>query len=91
MRVTIVNADRTVGINGEFRTLDMAPLEPSIHAIQWYETYGEVEYVTKFENGEFIKPANQIITNMDIIQAAIDAWHSKAPPPDPPFFTALYM
>jgi len=77
MKVTIVADDNSVGIDGEFFSpLDLSQLDPSIHAIQWYGEYGEVEYKTRFENGALVKPVNVVITDAAPYQFAIDAWNA---------------
>jgi hypothetical protein len=47
MRITIVPSDKTIGIDGEFLLSiqqDMSWVPENIHAVQWYDTRGEVEY-----------------------------------------------
>lgn len=76
MRLVIIADDARVGIDAlNYDGLDMSQLDPSIHAIQWYGEYGEVEFKTKFENGQIVKPQNQIITDVTPYQWAIDAWN----------------
>jgi hypothetical protein len=66
MKLTIIAEDGQINVNGVFyQDLDVSQLDPSIHAVQWYGEYGEVEYVTKFVDGAIVKPANKFITNMD--------------------------
>lgn len=43
MRATIIVADNSIGINGEFKTVTL-PDMGSISAVQWYEDNGHVEY-----------------------------------------------
>jgi len=77
MRLTIVADDGAVGIDGEFFSeLDLSALDPAIHAVQWYGEYGEVEFKTRFENGAFVKPANEAITDAAPYQFAVDAWNA---------------
>lgn len=77
MRLTIISDDGAVGVDGEFFSeLDLSALDPAIHAIQWYGEHGEVEFKTRFENGVFVKPENQVITDVSPYQFAIDAWHA---------------
>lgn len=87
MRVTIIPDDQSVGVNGEFISpIELPELDSSIHAVQWHEEWGEVEFKTQFQNGKLIKPANQIITDFAPFQFAVDAWEAaKAalPQPDP--------
>jgi hypothetical protein len=47
MRITIVPSDKTIGIDGDFLLSiqqDMSWVPENIHAVQWYDTRGEVEY-----------------------------------------------
>lgn len=75
MRLTIVADDNAVGVDGEFLSpLDLAQLDPNIHAVQWYGEYGEVEFRTRFENGKPFTPQNEYITDISPYQFALDAW-----------------
>lgn len=77
MKLVIIADDASVGIDAlNYGGLDMSQLDPSIHAIQWYGEYGEIEFKSKFENGQIVKPQNQIITNMTPYQWAVDAWNA---------------
>lgn len=75
MRAIIVPIDKLVVIDGVARGSLNYTVDAAVHAVQWYDTYGEVEYVTT-ANG---KPANQKITSLDAFQSAIDAWNAAAP------------
>jgi hypothetical protein len=76
MKLTIVADDGAVGINEEyFFQLDLSQLDPTIHALQWYGEYGEIEFKTLFSNGAFTKPQNQLITDITPFQFVIDAWN----------------
>lgn len=75
MRFTIVADDGAVGVDGEFFSpLDLPQLDSSIHAVQWYGEYGEIEYKTRLENGAFVKPDNVLITDAAPYQFAISVW-----------------
>lgn len=77
MRLTIVADDQCVGIDQLFfEPVELPQLDPTIHAVQWYGEYGEVEYKTRFENGALVKPANLLITDVTLFQFAIDAWNA---------------
>ncbi len=79
MKLVIVADDARVVIDAmAYDDLDMSQLDPSIHAVQWYGEYGEVEYKTVFANGEITKAQNQIITSINSYQWAIDAWNVAA-------------
>jgi hypothetical protein len=77
MRLTIVADDGAVGVDGYFfESLDLSQLDPTIHAVQWYGNSGEVEYKTRLENGNFVKPQNQAISSIALYQFALDAWNA---------------
>jgi len=47
MRLTIIPSDKAIGINGEFISNigeDLSWVPSNIHAVQWYDTWGEIEY-----------------------------------------------
>ena len=47
MRITIIPSDKTIGIDGDFLLSiqqDISWIPENIHAVQWYNTWGEVEY-----------------------------------------------
>lgn len=47
MRITIIPSDKTIGIDGDFLLSiqqDFSWIPSNVHAVQWYETWGEVEY-----------------------------------------------
>ncbi len=70
MRVTIISDDNTVTINGDGRTIDCSSIAAETHAVQWYETFGEVEYV----KGPDIKPrSNERIDDFSTYQSFVDA------------------
>jgi hypothetical protein len=53
MKLTIIPVDRSITINQETifnieQNLDWIP--ENIHAVQWYDTYGEIEYKTNVPN-----------------------------------------
>jgi hypothetical protein len=64
-----------VGINGEFRKVELTSLDPSVSAVQWEESEGHVEY--------FNAP-NTPMTDIDNYSSVIQAWHNLTPPVAPP-------
>lgn len=63
MRLTIIPDDKKVGIDGVFfANLDLSTcgIPENIHALQWYETEGEVEFSGK------PKPLNEEITELPV-------------------------
>jgi hypothetical protein len=75
MRVTIIKDDNSVLIDGEgYGNLDLSFMDSTIHAVQWYDTHGEIERkdpVTKRMT------SNEEISSFDEFQPAIDAWQVK--------------
>jgi hypothetical protein len=64
MRLTIVPIDKKVGVNGLFfgdLNLATCDIPPNIHALQWYETEGEVEFIN---NPDRTKPQNELISEL---------------------------
>lgn len=68
MRVTVIPVDHWVRRDQVSARLPDWPFDDSaIHAIQWYEIEGEIEY-----NGD-PKPENQLFTDPAILQPYLDA------------------
>lgn len=71
MRVTIIPPDSVVIID----QIAKSPLDLSfmagIHAVQWYETWGEVEYIDESGHHE-----NVIIDSLEQFKPALDLWES---------------
>ena len=47
MRLTYVKEDKIVGIDGVFVTIDNSNFDQEVSAIQWYDTFGEIEFEDK--------------------------------------------
>jgi hypothetical protein len=75
MRVTILPDDNSVSVDGEgYGNLDLSFMDVTIHAVQWYDTYGEIERkdpVTKKMTG------NEEITSFDQFQQVITVWQAE--------------
>lgn len=72
MRVTIIPIDGAVSVDGKgFGGLDLSFMDASVHAVQWYETHGEIEVKDPI-TGRMV--ANEVITSIDAFQPAIDVW-----------------
>lgn len=79
MRVTIVPDDNCVIADGDALSGLTLPASPNIHAIQWYGTYGIIEYKAGGAE-QFTDPA--------VIQPYLDVWQARRdeidnPPPPP--------
>lgn len=69
MRLTIIPDDKSIGINGYFYTNiqeDLSWIPDNIHAVQWYDTWGEIEYT----DGS----PNEKIEELGIFQQAVDLY-----------------
>ena len=74
MRLTIIPIDGSVSVDGVgFGGLDLSFMDASVHAVQWYETHGEIERKDPV-TGRMI--ANEVITSIDAFQPAIDVWQA---------------
>lgn len=63
MRLTIIPSDGTVICNGISKIkldLTQAEIPLNIHAFQWYNNFGEIEYVNNLNN----KPQNEKVENL---------------------------
>jgi hypothetical protein len=68
MRVTVIPADRWIRRDDDAANLSEWPFDDvTIHAIQWYDTEGEIEYKGR------PKPPNEIITNFSILEPYVSA------------------
>lgn len=76
MRLTIIPADGMVVINNYFyNNLDLSncSIPINIHALQWYEIEGELEFI---DNVDRTKPLNETIDSLPTwATKCIDAWN----------------
>jgi hypothetical protein len=71
MRVSIIPVDGVVVLNGVAKDkLDLSFMS-DVHAVQWYDTWGEVE---RYDG--IAKLPNERIESIAPYQAAIDAWNA---------------
>ena len=92
MRVTIIVDDNIVIFQGQAESVDCSGLiSQDIHAVQWYDTWGEIEFATDFQTGTR-KPSAKI-SDFSSFQPYVEAWENAAkrpapvtqsPPPLPP-------
>lgn len=73
MKLTIIVPDGMIGIDGEFRAVDLSSLATNIRAIQWNGIKGHIEF-----NDE---TPNQTIETIDAFTALVIAWKALTPPP----------
>jgi len=74
MRMLILADDKRVVVGEEgYDGLNLSFLDPTIHAVQWYDTHGEVEHKNP-ATGKMT--ANREIQNIDEFQQAITVWQA---------------
>lgn len=75
MRLTIIPSDGKVNVDNEFfEFLDLSScnVPENIHALQWYESSGEIEFLN---NPDRTKPLNEVITSLpDWANACVTVW-----------------
>jgi len=75
-RITVTPSDKFVSIDGKGKS----PLEfqcpENVHAFQWYETFGEIEFQSYFDGEKIVKPPNEIVASYVEFQPAVDAWEA---------------
>jgi hypothetical protein len=84
MRVSILAEDNTVCVEGYPEKVDCSSLDEDIHAIQWYDGRGDIEYRMDHVNGT--KKMNFCIVDFAPYQHLVDLWMieaKKEPPPKP--------
>jgi hypothetical protein len=76
MRLTIIPEDGAVYVNGvSYSHLDLSFIQSDVHALQWYDSYGEIEFKRSFIDGKIVRPANQVITELpDWANACKSKW-----------------
>lgn len=78
MRLTIIPSDKNVGIDSLFfigLDLTEANIPSNIHALQWHETEGEIEFV---DNPDRTKPMNEVIIDLPSwATACVDIWNTE--------------
>ena len=73
MRLCIITDDKMIAKDDEaYSGLDISCIPTTIHALQWYETSGEIEYKS---TGMYTKPANEHITALpNWVDTALTIW-----------------
>lgn len=78
MKVTIIQSDGVVGVNGAFRTVDLADLDPAIHVIQFDTDKGKGHI--EFDAGLDPRRENKALTELGGFSVYVDRWTAAAPP-----------
>jgi hypothetical protein len=76
MRLTIISTDGAVYKDGvSYDALDLAAVPSEVHAFQWYGEFGEIEFKSHLEGGNFVHPANELVTELPAwAVTAVDKW-----------------
>lgn len=75
MKITIIPQDGTVSINGaSYSGLNLSAIDPSIHAVQWFDTDGELEI--KDARGRIVE--NRTITSFADFEFVIPLWEAAS-------------
>ena len=71
MRLTYIKSDKSIGIGGAFLTVDNSSFDQEVDAIQWYNTYGEIEFINRQQRN------NEFFEDINYIQPLIDLWNAE--------------
>jgi hypothetical protein len=71
MRVTIIRGDNMVYVDGAALPIDCSSLPADFHALQWYDTWGNLETIDI--DGNMV---NRQITDLSPYQSLVDSWNS---------------
>jgi hypothetical protein len=77
MRLTIISDDKSVIKDGVYKVIDPLNIDPTIHAVQWYDTWGEIEFRSTRDG----KPQNETIEDISQFQDIIVDWENTVWPP----------
>lgn len=74
MRLTIIKPDKSVYVNGEcYSGIDLSWIPTfegkEVHALQWYDDHGEVEFTCSSDNMQ--------ITELGVFEKAIPLWENR--------------
>ena len=81
MRIIIIPEDNFCSVDGEGLHFDFSNLITeelsNVHALQWYDNWGDVEFKTKIEYKKITKEPNIQIDELGDFQAIVDAYFVK--------------
>jgi hypothetical protein len=76
MKVTIVAEESRVTVEGFTEPVDCSTLAEDISVIQWYGTFGEIEFHTDLSTGD--RKPNERISDYAVIKPYVDLWEIEA-------------
>lgn len=85
MKFTIIPDDGFVSKDGVGYSGLTFEIDQTIHAVQWYGDFGEIEYKNKVVNGTIVKEQNEGMIEYNRFISALNAWQvaddlAKLPP-----------
>lgn len=72
MRVTVIFPDNAVYVDGVHRHVALPSYDPNWRAIQWYDTYGDVEVKIG---------APLLVEDFEVVAPFVQAWEAVTPAP----------
>ena len=81
MQITIVPSDHRVDVDGELRVIDMAGVDPTLHALKFDTVVGKGRAWHKDANGDCWQAD---VLDFTPHQVFMDRWTAAAPSPPPP-------
>lgn len=88
MRLTIIPDDNYVAVDGDnsHRPLDLSScyIPQEIHALQWYDTRGWIEFDDPLDPFSPRPPNEEIFELPAWAEACVQVWNDWTPPPPPP-------
>lgn len=75
MRVTVIPEDNLIGIDGVFRSVDLSGMPSDMHAIQWNNSEGHIEYTDQRPNSR--------IQSFSVLEPYVALWNAAGSAPDP--------
>lgn len=75
MRLTIIADDGAVYVDGVAFAVDLSGIDPAIHAVQWNDGLGEIEYRADLDGR---RRGNAPFVDIAPFQPFIERWHAAA-------------
>ncbi len=75
MRVSVIVDDNCIYVNHFSERVDLSAMPDFIHAMQWYGTYGEIEF-RQDEDGN--RQPNKRLDDFDEFKKYVAAWEVEA-------------
>jgi hypothetical protein len=72
MRVSIIVTDKVVCVDSVCHLVDMPAMPAGLHAVQWYDTWGEEEWVNDLGRMD----RNESITSFEPYEGVIELWNT---------------